>query len=327
MLDRLEARADLAAGATVVMDRGLASAEAIALLKKRQLHYVVAGRQSERERWLATFADEVGFTPVIRQPSPTNPKQNKSRVDVQLVPGQGCTYVLCRSEQRIAKDKAIREKHEQRLLADVEKLRTRIADGRLTKANKIGEAIGRIKERYPRVTRFYHLTYDATTNSLSHQRVDAKYQTAQQLDGTYLLQTDRTDLSADEAWRIYSLLTRAEDAFRDMTTPLAERPIFHHLQHRVESHLFLYLLAYDLPVALDKSLLDQGIHTSGATVRDTLKTHQVCTIVLPTTDGKCLRIRKAATPDPEVRDLYARLDIPQQLIKPTHSWSDASADV
>ena len=155
MLDRLSSRAGLAAGATVVIDRGFASADNIALLKSRNLHYIVASRQSERDAWLATFADDVGFTQVIRQPSPTNPHQKKTRIDVQFVEGEGCNYVLCRSEQRIAKDKAIREKHEQRLIADLEKLAKRIADGRLSKANKINEAIGRLKERYPRVARFY----------------------------------------------------------------------------------------------------------------------------------------------------------------------------
>jgi hypothetical protein len=93
----------------VVIDRGLASADNIALLKSHNLHYIVASRQSERNQWLASFTDDVGFTELIRQPSPTNPHQKKTRVDVQFVEGQGCNYVLCRSDQRIAKDKAIRE--------------------------------------------------------------------------------------------------------------------------------------------------------------------------------------------------------------------------
>jgi hypothetical protein len=48
---------------------------------------------------------------------------------------------------------------------------------------------------------------------------------AQQLDGRYLLKTDRADISAHEGWRIYALLRRAEHALRDMESPLAERPI------------------------------------------------------------------------------------------------------
>jgi transposase len=321
MLDRLAARGCLTAGATIVMDRGMASAENILLLASRKLHYIIASRQTERDRWLASFADDVAFTRVIRQPSPTNPNQKKTRVDVQLVRSEGCNYVLCRSEQRIEKDKAIREKHEQRLIADLEKLSKRIASRKLTEAKKIDEAIGRLKERYPRVARFYEMSRDAKSKSFAYKKVDAKYGVAQQLDGTYLLKTDRTDISADEGWRIYTLLSRAEDAFRDMKSPLAERPIFHHLEHRVESHVFVCLLAFHLLVAIEKTLLDQGVHTSWATVRDVLKTHQVSTVVLPTITGRCLRIRMGATPDPEVKDLYKQLHVSEKVITPIRSWS------
>jgi hypothetical protein len=53
MLDRLSERAGLKKGATVVIDRGMAYDENIAELTKRNLHYVVASRQPERDRWLA----------------------------------------------------------------------------------------------------------------------------------------------------------------------------------------------------------------------------------------------------------------------------------
>src|SRR5215469_10585819 len=56
MLDRLSARIGLPVGSTIVMDRGMASAENIALLERRKLHYLIASRQSERDRWLASFA-------------------------------------------------------------------------------------------------------------------------------------------------------------------------------------------------------------------------------------------------------------------------------
>jgi transposase len=323
MLDRLAARGCLTAGATIVMDRGMASAENVALLGSRKLHYIIASRQSERDRWLASFADDVAFTQVIRQPSPTNPHQKKTRVDVQLVRSESCNYVLCRSEQRIAKDKAIRETHEQRLIADLERLSKRIATGRLIKAKEIDEAIGRLKERYPRVARFYEMIHDAKSKSFTYKKVDAKYQVAQQLDGTYLLKTDRADISADEGWRIYTLLSRAEDAFRDMKSPLAERPIYHQREHRVESHIFVCLLAFHLLVAIEQTLLDQGVHTSWATIREVLKTHQVSTVVLPTTNGRCLRIRMGATPDPEVKELYKLLNVTEKVMNSVRQWSQS----
>jgi transposase len=324
MLDRLSERAGLKEGSTVVVDRGMAFDDNIAEIKQRKLSYVVASRQPERDRWLADFEDTEGFTPVIRQPSPLNGAQKKTSIEVKTCADGEHTFVLCRSEQRIAKDRAIRTKQEGRLRADIDKLTRRVADGKLVKADKINQAIGRLKERYPRVARYFQISHDPRTATLVCELDVIKYAKAEQLDGCYLIKTDRKDLSGDELWRIYILLTRAENAFRDMKSPLAERPIFHHTERRTEAHIFLCVLAYHLLIAIEKILLDQAIHTSWPTVRDTLKTHQVCTIVLPTNDGSCLRIRKAATAEPDVQDIYRRLAISPQVIKPQHSWTPST---
>ena len=324
MLDHLTERAGLKPGATVVVDRAMAYDENIAELRKRNLHYVVASRQPERDRWLADFDDTDGFTPVLRQPSPRNQAQIKSAIEVKTRTEGERTYVLCRSEQRIAKDRAIRTKHEERLRADIDKLSKRIADGKLLDLAKINQAIGRLYERYPRVARYFNLTYDHGTLNVEFD-LD-RHAHAERLDGCYLLKTSRTDLSGDELWRIYILLTRAENAFRDMKSPLAERPIWHHREHRVDVHIFLCVLAYHLLISIEKTLLDNGIHTSWPTIRDILKTHQICTIVLPTDDGACLRIRKAATPDPDVEQLYRQLNVSPDIIKPRHSWATPISD-
>jgi hypothetical protein len=83
------------------------------------------------------------------------------------------------------------------------------------------------------------------------------------------------------------------------------------------------VLAFHLLVAIEKTRLDQGLHTSWASVRETLKTHQVRTIVLPTKRGQTLRIRNPSTPEKEVAQLYAQLGLPDQVIKPTYQWTDS----
>jgi transposase len=321
MIDRLGERVELKVGATIVVDRGMAFDDNLAEIKARKLHYIVASRQPERNHWLAEFEDTDGFVPVLREPSPLNSAQKKTTIEVKVcVDTADQTYVLCRSEQRIAKDRAIRDKHEQKLLADTEKLAQRVAKGQLVKPGKINQAIGRLRERYPRVARYYPLSFDEKSSTLVSAFDADKHRTAEKLDGCYLLKTDRKDLTADEIWRVYTLLTRAEDAFHDMKSPLVVRPIFHQIERRSDSHIFLCLLAYHLLTAIEKTLLDQGIHTSWASLRDTLKTHQVCTVVLPTANGSCLRIRKAATPEREVAEIYRNLAVPSRPIAPKHTW-------
>ena len=128
MLDRLAERAGLRQGATVVVDRGMAFDHNLAEITDRKLHYVVASRQPERDRWLAELEDTDGFAPVLRQPSPLNPAQKKTTIEIKTRVDGEKTYALCRSEQRIAKDRAIRTKQEGRLRADLDRLAKRVAE-------------------------------------------------------------------------------------------------------------------------------------------------------------------------------------------------------
>ena len=321
MLSRLEERTGRRVGATVVVDRGMAFAENLAQIRARGHHYLVAARYPERGDHQDAFADAAGWAEVRRVPSPRNPGQKKTRVVIKRQTVGDEVHILCRSEARIDKDRAIRDTHEQRLLADLRKLQTRVAQGRLRDASKIQEAIGRLKERYPRVARYYVISCDPATPAVRWTEQEARKTAATTLDGTYLLKTDRQDLADEEIWHLYILLTRVEAAFRAMKSPLMERPIFHHLEHRVQTHIFLCVLAYHLLVAIEKRCLDHGWHTSWATLREQLSTHQVATVVLPAIGGRVLKIRKASTPEEVHREIYRVLQIPHEVMKPVKTWT------
>jgi transposase len=320
MLEVLDKRVGLQPGQTVVVDRGMAFDENLEQIRSRELHYLVASRQSERDQWLGELEDLGGFEEVIRKPSPRNPFQKKSQVQVKINRIDDAARVLCISSERKEKDRAIREKQEGRLRVDLAKLEKRVAAGRLVKPVKIGEAIGRLKARYPRVARYYEIRYEPQTKTFTSTLNKNKRTTAEQLDASYLLKTSRSDLSVEEAWRIYSLLTRAEEAFRTMKSPLAERPIFDQIERRVDTHIFLCVLAYHLLAAIEKTLLDRGIPTSWGAVRDSLKNHQVATMVLPAENGQVLRIRKGTVPEPEHKEVYELLQVPKEIIRPRKTW-------
>ena len=322
MLQILEKRTGKRPGATVVVDRGMAYEENLEQIRAHGLHYLVAGRQSERNEWLDDFEEEADWEKVIRMPSPRNPLQNKSRVEIKRRQKGSEVYILCLSEGREEKDRAIRGRQEERLIKDLERLKRRIETGHLKKAEKIYQAMGRLQERYPRVARYYGIQYQAQLRSLSWQEDLEKKAIAEKLDGSYVLRTDRQDLTADEIWRTYMLLARVEAAFRSMKSPLMERPIFHHLKHRTQTHIFLCILAYHLLTAIEKRFLDQGIHTSWWSIRQQLSTHQVATIVLPTSNGMVLRIRKGGAPEPDQRKIYETLKIPSQVMKPIKTWHE-----
>ena len=325
MLAQLERRTGKRPEATVVVDRGLAYDENLAQIRARGYHYLVAGRPEARTPWLETFEEADGWAELLRTPSPRHPAQRKTRVQIKRRPAGDEVVILCRSEGREAKDRAIRETHEQRLLADLQALQVRIAGGRLKGPAKIHQAIGRLQERYPRVARYYRLGYAEPEQRLTWEEDVAKKAVAATLDGGYVLRTDRQDLTADEIWRTYILLTRVEAAFRAMKSPLLERPIFHQLEHRTQTHIFLCVLAYHLLVTIEKRFLDQGIHTSWWTLREELGTHQVVTVVLPTASGRTLKIRKGTTPEPRHREIYKTLGVPLEVMKPVKTWQDGPA--
>jgi transposase len=320
MLEALEQRVGRTPGATVVVDRGMAFADNLQQIKDRGYHYLVASRPGERTAHLDAFEEDTGWQEIVREPSPRNPGQQKTRVLVKRQVVRDEVHILCRSDGRAAKDRAIREKHEQRFLGDLRKLQRRVATGKLKDPAKVHEAIGRLKERYPRVARYYAITYEASTASVTWEENAEKKAVAQRLDGGYLLKTDRPDLTDEEIWRTYILLTRVEAAFRAMKSPLCERPIFHRLEHRVQTHIFLCVLAYHLLVAIEKLFLDAGLHTSWATLREELSTHQVVTVVLPASNGDVLKIRKGATPEPRHKEIYTTLHIPVEVMKPVRTW-------
>ena len=323
MLQILEKRTGKHPGSTVVVDRGMAYEENLEQIRAHGLHYLVAGRQSERNEWLDDFEKEADWEDVIRMPSPRNPFQKKSRVRIKRRQKGSEVYILCLSEGREEKDRAIRVKQEERLIKDLERLKERVEKGHLKKTEKIHQAIGRLQERYPRVARYYRIQYQGEPQILSWQEDLEKKAIAEKLDGSYVLRTDRQDLTADEIWRTYMLLTRVEAAFRSMKSPLMERPIFHHLKHRTQTHIFLCVLAYHLLAAIEKRFLEQGIHTSWWSIRQQLSTHQVATIVLPTNNGMVLRIRKGGTPEPDQKKIYEVLKIPCQVMKPVKTWDEA----
>ena len=318
MLAQLEDVVGRHPGATVVVDRGMAFAENLEQIRARGYHYIVATRQTERNDWLDEF-ESGEYTQIFRQPSPTNPSQKKGSVSARIAHRDGYTYALCVSEGRSKKDAAIRTGKEKKLVPDLSKLSARIENGKLTNYDLIQQAIGRLRERYPRVARYYDISYSSGNLAWSERR-EAK-QIAESLDGCYLLKTDRDDLQVDEIWHIYSLLAKAEGAFRAMKTPLSERPIFHHLAHRVRAHIFLCILAYHLMVAIELTLRAKGIHSSWASVRRTLQTHQVKTFILPLSDGRTVKVRKSVSPNPAQRAIYDALGLPHKVISTTKKWA------
>ena len=301
MLDRLAAAGTGTAKPVVILDAGFATAKNIALLKERGLGYVINITRSSRVRYAQEFAAG-GFQPVPgREGSP--PVEVKSITDPDDPEG---TLVLCRSALRREKEAAMLSGAETRLLNDATALRARIETGKLKDRAKIERAIGRLQKKHPRAARLYTLSHESGT--LSILRDEQRHATATELLGDYVLKTERA-LDAAQTWSLYMILLQAEEGFACLKGTLGLRPNFHQLEHRVEAHIFISVLAYHLLTWVRETLRHSSDQRDWKTLRRLLSTHCVVTTVLPLKTGTVLRIRKPSRPDAEQQRLYDKLGI------------------
>ena len=143
-------------------------------------------------------------------------------------------------------------------------------------------------------------------------------------EGAYLLRTNLEGQTAEELWTKYIQLTEAEAAFRALKSELAIRPLFHQLEHRTKAHILVAFLGSALWVTLKHLLQRRGTGLTPARALAQLATLQSADIVLPTTDGREIRLRRVATPTSDQHRLLDQLDI----TVPTHlEWNaECSAD-
>jgi transposase len=100
---------------------------------------------------------------------------------------------------------------------------------------------------------------------LTWETIDEKQGKAKELDGNYLLKTNRKDLKQDELWNLYVMLTRIESAFRNLKSYLGLRPNNHQKEERVDGHIFISILAYHLLHSIEYTLRQKGEYSRWAT--------------------------------------------------------------
>jgi len=165
--------------------------------------------------------------------------------------------VVCRNPNLAAE----RERKREDLLAATEKELDKVVQmvcgprGSLRDADagKIGERVGRVVNKY-KVAK--HFDLKIADGSFAYQRKTEQIQTEAALDGIYVLRTtcDQDLLTSQAVVRVYKQLKMAERAYRTIKNTLDVRPIRHHLKGRVQTHFFLFLLAYYLTFELQTRL-------------------------------------------------------------------------
>ena len=296
---------------TVVLDGGLAARKNLEELRQQGFHYLVNDRRTGRGRWREQFAAD-GFTPIPGRAEDQQVEVRRLQLPDESDGGLSEQVLLCRSAGRRNKELAIRSHAEVRLRDDLQKLCSRVGKGRLKDQGAVQRAVGRLLERHPRAARFYQVTADADSSGtpvVRWQRHDERCQAEDEMAGCYVLRTDRSDLGPEQLWGLYMTLCRAEDGFQALKSDLGLRPNYHQLEQRVDAHVFVTVLAYQLLRFLLYTLEQAGDRRSWFTLRTVLSTHCYATVTLPTRDGKLYRLRKPGVPEACQWDIYRKLGI------------------
>lgn len=154
--------------------------------------------------------------------------------------------IVCRNP--ILADERARKRDE--LLQATERKLEPIRRATLRKKNplrgkdNIGLRVGKVIGQY-KMEKHFELTI--TDDSFTYTHREENIAAEAMLDGLYVVRTSVAEevMDADRVVQTYKSLSRVERAFRSMkTVDLQLRPIYHHKDDRIRSHVFVCMLAY-----------------------------------------------------------------------------------
>src|SRR6202166_2371600 len=297
-----------------VFDRGIVSEENLAAIRKRDGQYLTGTPRSQMKQFEAELLRD-DWTRV-------RPEVEVKKV---AIPQGEETYILCRTSGRQEKEKAIRNRFSNSMEKALQGLEKTIVAGRLKDRNKMERRLGKIQARHPSVNDLYDVALRDTAAGvrLFWQIKEDRKNWRESREGAYLLRTNLKAETAEELWAKYMQLTEAEASFRALKSQLWVRPLFHQLEPRVKAHVMVAFLGYALWVTLKHLLkrrpviapkpsasgVDNVQPMSPMRAIALLSTLQSADIVLPTTDGREIRLRRITEPTAEQKSLLRQLGI------------------
>jgi len=297
-----------------VMDRGIPSEAILAEMRNpaRPMSYLVGtgkGKIKQYEKkWLDLPWHKV-----------------RDSVEVKLFEQDGELYVLAKSEGRRRKEIAMRRKRLARLLRKLRAMRRSLPSRdqllmRIGAAKtEAGRAFGFVKMQVPDAKQ------PVTRESFRFTVDQNKLKEAELRDGHYLLRSNLTGADPAVLWTRYVQLTQIEGAFRSLKSELGIRPIYHHLEHRVDAHILIAFLAYCLQVTLKNRL---WLHAPGLTptaVMEKLAAIQMIDVWIPTVDGRWLILPRYTQPEKDTKILLQKLKLELPTQPPPRITANFSA--
>ena len=313
-LDQIEARFGKARR-TWLMDRGIPTEETLKAMRGRGIQYLVGtpkGRLTKLEAAL------------LERPW----SQARESVAVKTLPQEGEFYVYVESRDRVAKERSMRRRRLKHLWKTLQSLRARkrLRRDELLMAlgvarKEAGRAWGLVKINKPNA----HENVNDKTFSFELDRDKLRW--TRRREGRYLLRSNMSETAPETVWENYLVLTRIEQAFKDLKGDLKVRPIWHQREERIEAHIFVSFLAYCLHTTLRNQARGVAGGLTTAAILEKLTAIQMIDVHLPTTDGRRIVMSRYTQPDKAVALLLARLRLTLPDQSPPRVQADGRVEV
>lgn len=278
----------------IVADRGMFSQDNVAELQNSGQRYILAlrARQQTEGQIALQLALNAGL------PRPTRPDSPWQLREVEVIPN--FRHVVVYSAFKAGHDFAVRARRIRRALADLATLKGQVAKGKMER-DRIVERATKILVTH-KCNRFITVAYGKAGIEFGIDRQE--YREQRRHDGVFVLETNHPSLSADEIVASYRQLQEVERAFRVLKSLIKLRPVFHHRDRRVETHVFICGLAFLLGKLMELKLRRSGSTLSIAHALERLRELRV---VQYTWDN--FAVARITKPDPELEGLLKALRI------------------
>jgi len=299
---------------TIVIDAGIATEENIKWLKGNNYHYIAVNRGN------APIEMDYTQMEMIKED-----KAKGIKIEVKRFAQEEEIYILCRSKQKAVKETSMRQRVENLFLERLKYYKSGLLLPHHTKKyNKVIELIGRLKEKYSGAAKLYTVEVIPEKNKpatdvnllaedIIWQKKKRLYEEEIEQEGSYILRSDRLDLSNADIWKTHVMLTQIESAFKSMKSFLGLRPNFHQKENRVDTHMFISVLAYHILHIIEYRLRQKGDNRSWRTICNILKTHERSTICYQTKDdaGEIHQqfVRVSSMLEPEHLEIYRKFKL------------------
>jgi transposase len=244
-----------------VGDRGMISEDNIEAIRRDGHGYLLGvkrRRNAQLDAWLQTLDDArwVDCPMGINAREKSNPP--RTRVQEVATGDVHQRVFVIDSDERRQYEEGKRQQAMERTRLLLEKVKARVADGRLTAAAQIGVAAERALRPH-KGYRYYDWKFDNGVFEYFDHPVHL--QREKRLEGKYVIATsENIDAATAVAW--YKQLIEVEHGFRHLKDVLAMRPIYHRIDRRVGAHIFVATLGLLLQTLLERRLKEADVDLS-----------------------------------------------------------------